>query len=301
MRRHPLHDYKSPSIYHITLKKAYETPCFSTIGGSLDGPMVNLSPLGKILQTNIVTVSDIDDSLKMLQYIIMPDHVHLLLRVIKYLNEPLGLHISRMKIKALQMARDRGVYSQSIFESNFHDRFLRKDHSLDAIFQYIRQNPYRLLVRRFYPDYFQRVNNLFVFNGQIWQAYGNMHLLANPFKEAVICHKADAGSQKERMLEMGWMYTAANGGVLVSPFISPKEKDIRHKADDVGGKIIMISNEAFGERYKPGGRIFELCEEGRMLLVAPVNTLPACRSSFMLMNALAEWISAGNAMQASRR
>lgn len=301
MRRHPLHDYKSPSIYHITMKKAPDAPVFSSIGPPLEKPVVSLFPIGEVLRTNIVTVSDMDERLRLLQYIIMPDHVHMLLRVMKYLDEPLGIHISRMKIRSLQMARERGIYSQSIFENNFHDRFLRKDHSLDLVFQYIRQNPYRLLVRRYYPEYFRRVNNLFVYRQQAWQAYGNMHLLANPFKEAVICHRADAGSDKEKLLEMCWMYAAGNGGVLVSPFISAKEKAIRDKADAIGSKIILISNEAFGEIYKPGGRNFQLCEEGRLLVIAPEKTLPASRSSFLLMNALAEWISAGMDPQAAPR
>ena len=221
----------------------------------------------------------------------MPDHVHFLLRVVGYLDAPLGIHISKLKIKSLQMARDSGIFDQSIFESNFHDRFLRKDHSLDTIFQYIRQNPYRLLIRRFYPDYFRRINNLFLFNNIIWQAYGNMHLLSNPFKEAVVCHRADAGTPKEEMLRINWIHTASNGGVLVSPFISEKEKGIRDQADAINGKIILITNESFGNIYKPSGRNFQLCEEGRLLIIAPQGSgLPANRKTFLLMNMLAEWI-----------
>ena len=298
MRRHPIHDYRSPCIYHITMKKASGMPLFSSVGGRLECPEVNLSPIGKVLQTNIVTVSDIDSRLKMLQYVIMPDHVHLLLRVMEYLDDPLGVHISKMRIRSLQMARDRGICTQSIFERNFHDRFLRRDHSLDVIFQYIRQNPYRLLVRRYFPDSFRRVNNLFVFKDQCWQAYGNMQLLDNPFKEAVICHRADAGSARERTLETGWMYAAANGGVLVSPFISDKEKDIRNKAEALGGKTVLITNEAFPDRYKPSGRNFRMCGEGRLLVIAPVRTLPPGRSTFLIMNALAKWICAWMAPQA---
>ncbi len=124
-----------------------------------------------------------------------------------------------------------------------------------------------------------------------WQAYGNMHLLANPFKESVVCHRADAGTSKEKNLETNWMYTASNGGVLVSAFISGKEKEIREKVEEAGGRIILISNEAFGERYKPGGRNFQLCEEGRMLIIAPMTSLAGCRQTYLLMNSLAEWIS----------
>lgn len=301
MPRHPKHDYRHPCTYHITLRKLSSITDFSVITGNPDSWYVYHNTVGKAIEKSINSISKENPKLKVYRYVIMPDHVHMLIRAIEYLDRPLGVYIGKIKVKALQNARISGLALESLFERDFYDRILRLNQSLDLVFQYIRQNPYRLLVRRYYPEYFRRVNNLFVYRQQAWQAYGNMHLLANPFKEAVICHRADAGSDKEKLLEMCWMYAAGNGGVLVSPFISAKEKAIRDKADAIGSKIILISNEAFGEIYKPGGRNFQLCEEGRLLVIAPEKTLPASRSSFLLMNALAEWISAGMDPQAAPR
>ena len=93
------------------------------------------------------------------------------------------------------------------------------------MYDYIRLNPYRLAVRRAYPEYFSRVNSLVV-GGRELQAYGNMLLLDNPFKEQVVVHRADSPEVRESNRRR-WLYTAANGGVLVSPFISPDERGIR--------------------------------------------------------------------------
>ncbi len=154
--------------------------------------------------------------------------------------------------------------------------------------KYIRENPYRLLVRRDNPKYFSRLQHLTI-AGRDYQAYGNLQLLDNPFKEAVAVHRADTEQQRLDNRSQ-WLHTAANGGVLVSPFISPAEKAIRAEAEALGANIILAVHEAFGERYKPAGHDFELCTQGRMLIISyglpPGSELtrPVC----LQMNALAK-------------
>ena len=41
------------------------------------------------------------------------------------------------------------------------------------------------------PDFFRKVNNIRV-DGKLWQAYGNLQLLENPFKAPVVIHRADS-------------------------------------------------------------------------------------------------------------
>ena len=124
-----------------------------------------------------------------------------------------------------------------------------------------------------------------------WQAYGNIQLLSNPFKEAVVCHRSDAGTRKEEYLMKSWMHTASNGGVLISPFIAAKEKEIKEMAEAKNAKIILICNEAFGERYKPAAHNFHQCESGNLLIIAPTIGMPECRKTFLFLNKLAEDIA----------
>ncbi len=72
-----------------------------------------------------------------------------------------------------------------------------------------------------------------------------------------------------------WLSDAAKGTVLVSPFISKSEKAIRVEAEDIGANIILITHEAFGERFKPAAHDFNLCSQGRLLIISlgmPLNT-----------------------------
>ena len=88
-----------------------------------------------------------------------------------------------------------------------------------------------------------------------------------------------------------WLYTAANGGILVSPFISQTEKAIRAEAEEAGGRFILVTNEPMGERYKPTGREFSLCEAGRLLIVSANLPGVLSRNNCLAMNALADVIS----------
>lgn len=103
-------------------------------------------------------------------------------------------------------------------------------------------------------------------------------------KEQVMIHRADTAEEKSRQCDR-WLHIAANGGVLVSPFISREEKEILKRAEEAGGKIIIISNRYMGERFKPSGHEFELCEQGRLLILAPLElTGELTRSACLRMN-----------------
>lgn len=252
--------------------------------GRLSGEKIELTEFGHCIKRQIKLIQLLHPALKVLQYCIMPDHVHLLLFVQNKLDEPIGKYIARFKVEVNNSAG--GI---KIFEDGFNDQILMKERSLDTLFNYIRENPRRLAVRRAYPEFFRRVNGLEI-GGQRYSVYGNLYLLRNPFREQVVVHRADTEQQRKKNRDR-WLYAAANGGVLVSPFISPAEKAVRQEAEKLGSKIILIINEAMGERYKPVGHDFELCESGRLLIVSAPVSKSLTREACLAMNALAANIS----------
>lgn len=55
---------------------------------------------------------------------------------------------------------------------------------------------------------------------------------------------------------------------MVSPFINPEEKIFRDEAIKNGCGIIMIVDYCFSDRKKPYKDLFDLCAEGRLLIVS---------------------------------
>lgn len=150
-------------------------------------------------------------------------------------------------------------------------------------------NPYRLAIRLRYPDFFHRYNKLII-NGEEYSAYGNIQLLHNPFKEQVVVHRSYSSTTFNQYKNI-WLHTAANGGVLVSPFISQREKEIRREAELCGGRFILITEHPFGQREKPSGHDFELCSSGRMLMIAPTAAISFGRAACLRMNSIAKTVA----------
>ena len=278
----------------ITLSKSAGIPQFSQIEGDWRLPVgtrgssyTRWSPIGRGIADSLYHIREIHSALRAEQYIVMPDHVHVLLWVQSTLPEHLGFFIARFK-----NAINTAVGIDHIFEDGFNDQIVTNKRDLNTIFNYIRSNPYRLAIRRAYPDFFTRCNNLIIADTPC-QLYGNIHLLNNPFKDQVIVHRAD-DDQTFLTNRDRWLHTSANGGVLVSPFISQREKSIRKEAESSGGRLILITNRPLREREKPSGKDFDLCAQGRLLIVAPSIPMPLDRPSCLKMNVLANTIAFGH-------
>lgn len=287
------HDYTSRCIYMITLNKSSGSEAFGMLvghhavpAGQWGAPFVKPTTTGSAIKAALLRIRDIEPEAKILQYILMPDHLHFLIFVQEVTPNTLGQTIARFKVMV-----DKLAGSDQVFADGFNDQILKTTRSLDTLYPYLRDNPRRLAVRRGMPGFFRRVNRLTI-GGREVQAYGNLHLLDNPFKEQVVVHRADDSDRRERKRKE-WLYTAANGGVLVSPFISQAEKAIRQEAESYGGSFIFISSKCFGERYKPSSHDFELCEAGRLLIISAPSAVAEpsiSRATCLDLNSLAQAI-----------
>lgn len=180
------------------------------------------------MEKHIRALPDLNPALKVLQYCIMPDHVHLLLFVTAPIDLHLGNYIGRLKVIIHQEYRAITGSDIPVFEDDFYDCLLYRTRSLDTVYSYIRDNPRRLAVRKSHPEFIRRVNALKI-GDKTYQAYGNSQLLDCPFREQVVIHRADTPAQRESNTRQ-WLYTAANGRVLISPFISRAEKALSRSA-----------------------------------------------------------------------
>ena len=146
------HDYRAKSIYHITMAKATGIPRFGELAGVLPDVYIQKSPLGAIIEQNLRLFGSLSENLRLLQYVIMPDHIHFLIHVTEQLDKPLGLYIGMFKVETGHDYGKLAGVKTTIFERDFYDCIVYPSRSLDAVYDYIRLNPYRLAVRRAYPE-----------------------------------------------------------------------------------------------------------------------------------------------------
>ena len=94
------------------------------------------------------------------------------------------------------------------------------------------------------------------------------------------------------------LFAAARvGAVLISPCISDGERQIAREALAAGYRLVTMHNKGFSKFQKPGGRYFDACAEGRLLMLAPVawpyqpNEKPMTRADATAMNRLCQWLA----------
>lgn len=76
---------------------------FGRLVGSGREAAIERSVLGTIIARHIKRIPELNPKLRVLQYIIMPDHIHLLLFATEELELPLGQYIGMFKVG---MSRD---------------------------------------------------------------------------------------------------------------------------------------------------------------------------------------------------
>jgi len=257
----------------VTIGKAEGIPFFSVLRGVVKDPKnpphVEFTDVGKAIRYEITKLQEAYPQIYIPRYVIMPDHVHMIVFFKERTTEPLGRIIAAFKVNCGKR------YSQgeaiSLFDEGFHDRILRGRGQLEAMNRYIADNPRRLMIKRNFPELFRKVLYVRIAGiEKIYALYGNVFLLDNPNKEAVKVSRKYTEEELARK-ESAWMEVIEIGGVLVSPFYNPKEKIWRDKAIAEGASLIIIRDNGFRERFAPEGRYFDLCAEGRLLMVAPVE------------------------------
>lgn len=90
IQRCKLHDYREPCIYLLTVTVEGRKPLLGRLAGDVYTAHIELSPLGEDVRHELYALCDRYPQLRLLQYQIMPDHVHVILQATERLSKPIG-------------------------------------------------------------------------------------------------------------------------------------------------------------------------------------------------------------------
>ena len=105
----------------------------------------------------------------------------------------------------------------------------------------------------------------------------------------------------------GFLEAAEHGAVLLSPCISHGEREIARLAFEKGLKVVTLANKGFNPLYKPGGRLFDQCAGGNLLMLAPAawpyvpGEKKMTRIDACVLNRIAQWLSGPGAVEIKYR
>ncbi|MDE5585329.1 MAG: hypothetical protein K2I92_03190 [Muribaculaceae bacterium] len=257
------------------MNKAENIPRFSQVVGYVDNhdwpPTVRLHETGNIIASCLSKIKTTFPFTSILRRCIMPDHVHIDLFVKEATETHLGQIIAAFKRHCSTELEKLGYPPQTdLFIENYHDTFLRGKGQLKALLKYISDNPRRYLIRTMHKGWFRR---FVISDGKDrYEAYGNWDLLSE-FQRVQVKFSSKYTPSELKSYKRLWYRTILNDGIIVSPFIHAEEKKVRNWAMENGGVIIYIVHKPFPDIYKPSGKLFELCSEGRLLIISYPTTL----------------------------
>ena len=144
------YDYSQTGAYFITIcTHGRENLFWDDVGADSIRPQnVPLSSAGKIVEQGIIQIPDHYENIEVDKYCIMPDHIHLILRVE---SEGGGRMISAPTVSSVIGSMKRWVSRQvgrPVWQKSFYDHGIRNQRDYDEIWQYIENNPLKWLLDR---------------------------------------------------------------------------------------------------------------------------------------------------------
>jgi len=140
------YNYSQNGAYFITIctkdrkeiLSAIENP-MATVGASIARPSLKLTGVGEIVDKRINEIQNHYENVFVDNYVIMPNHIHLIIRIDNNGRAMLAPTISRI------IQQFKGVITKeignSIWQKLYYDHIIRDEYDYKNIWQYIDENP----------------------------------------------------------------------------------------------------------------------------------------------------------------
>lgn len=265
----------------ITVLKSPAIPPFAIIEGDIhavagaDVPHSVVKQTGQYIIDALAVWKERFPQIEVVESVIMPDHIHLCLNVRQYLPHGLSLAVSGLKGLCSRLrhsaisAKFGLVAMEPVFTEGFNDRIAYTPEQWKRQIGYVRDNPRRYLLKKLFPDFLLRKWRIKI-GDEEFCAKGNIMLLKEPLLIFVKFSRRWSEEESE-LYQQDSRLKIDNGAVAVSPFIHPKERELRDYAIGEGGAYVRICENGFSDRESAGGFEFSLMSAGRLLLVAPIE------------------------------
>ena len=326
--------WRGVGVYHITLTVPSREPLLGTLLIPDDDPSnarIERTALGNAVIDELYVMCKHYPSIRILQFCLMPDHLHAVIHVTQVMDTSIRSVIrgywqgvkKHGRAYTLSVANELNSWSSvlntgpmdeedkhteatnksgypfPVFTERPFIRPLSRRGQLNTMIRYVQMNPQRLATKRMKPGYF-RVQKDMAIGGRRYDGVGNVALLmAEHFEpvhvRSIMVKAAEQGnSESLRNYMNGCVLAARKGVVMVSPFISPHEKQVMHVLLQEQRPFVLLTDNGFRDYYKPADELFDACAAGRLLILSPWSydegKRHISRSECVALNAMAEEI-----------
>ena len=327
--------WRGVGIYHITLTVPSRQPLLGTLVIPQNDPSqarVERTALGNAVVDELYVMCKHYPAIRIFQFCLMPDHLHAVIQVTRVMDTSIRSVIrgywqgvkklGRAYTLAVSPELNSGTTNQGgatgqsgatnqggatgqgwafpVFTERPFIRPLSRRGQLQAMMHYVQMNPQRLATKRLMPGFF-RVQKGINIGGRSFDGVGNVALLHAEHYDVVHVRSvwvkaAEHGdSQPLRDYMNSRVLKARKGVVMVSPFISPQEKQVMQVLISEQHPFILLADNGFRDYYKPSDALFDACAAGRVLILSPwpydAGKRHISRADCVSLNNMAGWVA----------
>jgi len=150
------YDYNSPGYYFLTICTKEKEKLFGDIVGTVlpDGPQVRFTEYGCIVNQQLQRMSEFYEDMRLENYVVMPNHIHILLRVLETGSGPSGRTVPTSSkvgrfVGTLKRFTNRSC-GRNLWQNRSYDHVIRGEEDYREIWNYIEGNPSKWVEDRFY-------------------------------------------------------------------------------------------------------------------------------------------------------
>ncbi len=267
-------DYRKPYHYLVTLKCLPGLPALSRFDPGSPWGLEYAYPLTRALAATIDAFAERSPGIaSVTPYVIMPDHIHLL---IKLSEDPDRLSLPKyvMMLKAFlrRTYHEETGIDTPLFETEWHDLICKRSRQLGNFIHYIVNNAHERLIRLEAKDLFHchRAFRHYRLGDAACDLVGDPGLLDEPALVAVRLSRRLTEGSAEWARQMAFYDAWRPGMTAVGTWWSPAEREAGRRIIAAGANVIRLSPEGFAPRWHPAGEESQrLCAEGRVAYLSP--------------------------------
>jgi len=272
-RRYHGYDYSRGASLFITLATEPRRALF----GKVEKAAMVHSELGAQVLEAMRAIPRLNPGLSLFEHVLMPDHLHMNLRLEPGLDKPLdtlGTAMRRFKTYTTTLAR-KAVGQPKLWQQGYHDRICTSRRFIEAVNRYIRYNPLKYELMYNQPAYMrirEPLESPRLEADDFWKGIGDVSFLA-PENQLLALRVSRKVSASEIPHVVARIENAVHAGFIpVSGFISPGELAVRDMLlENREARFVHILPSCMKVGHRPDSRYLPPLAEGRFLEIAKGN------------------------------
>lgn len=246
------YDYSHGAVMFVTTSTEPRQKVFSRI----DGGKVVPTEFGHMTLRELAVTTQRVPEVKLSRYVLMPDHVHLLLWITPGLNDGLarlGRFVGGFKRAVRQRWKELG-HSDPLWQEGYHDIICLDHDFIEGVKRYIDYNPLKWelmhTVKGLIPIR-EPLDTAWLPDGTYWKGIGRCDLLDG--SRRLCAARISRRVEPEKIPAVVGRFRSAleKGFCIVSTFLSQGERALYRMLTEAGAEFVHIRGTAIPVVYRP--------------------------------------------------